>query len=175
MYELILLRHAEAEPPEKGTEDRFRKLTAHGRNEARAAGEWLAEHGIEYDRILCSPAERTRETAALALGQVEPTYVDAIYDATPGDLYELLDQQANVERVVLVGHNPGIEQLVAFLVDGRSEDYRGMPPGSLARLTFQRPLEPGKAVLESFWSPPNEPHHSLHRHESDHRHRADAP
>jgi phosphohistidine phosphatase SixA len=155
MHELILLRHAEAEPPRDGKDDRERKLTEHGKNEARAAGEWLASHGIKYDRILCSPAARTKETAALALGQIEPTYEQEIYDATPGDLFELLDEQSDVERVVLVGHNPGIEQLVAFLVEGRSEDYRGMPPGGMARLVFDGAFEPGKAKLETFWSPPN--------------------
>jgi phosphohistidine phosphatase len=155
MHELILLRHAEAEAVKDGKDDRERKLTEHGKNEARAAGEWLASHGIKYDRILCSPAERTKETAALALGQVEPSYEAKIYEATPGDLYDLLDKQSDVERVVLVGHNPGIEQLVAFLVEGRSEDYRGMPPGGMARLVFDGPLEPGKAKLETFWSPPN--------------------
>lgn len=155
MHELILLRHAEAETLNHGKDDRERKLTEHGRNEARAAGEWLASHGIKYDRILCSPAERTKETAALALGQVEPSYKPEIYDATPGTLYELLDQQSDVERVVLVGHNPGIEQLVAFLVEGRTEDYRGMPPAGMARIVFDGPLEPGKATLHTFWSPPN--------------------
>lgn len=156
MRELILLRHAEADSHGKeGKDDRERKLTEHGRNEARAAGQWLAEHKITYDRVLCSPSERTRETAALALGQVKPTYDDNIYDATVGDLYDLLDKQADAERVVLVGHNPGIEQLVAFLTEGRSEDYRGMPPAGMARLVFDGPLQPGTAKLETFWSPPN--------------------
>lgn len=155
MHELILLRHAEAEPGHDGKDDRERKLTEHGRNEARAAGEWLSSHGVKYDRILCSPAERTKETAALALGQIEPTYVQEIYDATPGDLFDVLDTQSDAERIVLVGHNPGIEQLVAFLVQGRSEDYRGMPPGGMARLVFTGELGPGKAKLETFWSPPN--------------------
>lgn len=155
MRELILLRHAEAEAGRDGKDDRERKLTEHGKNESRAAGAWLADHKVKYDLVLCSPAERTRETAALALGQVEPVFDDTIYDATPGDLYDLLDKQADVERVVLVGHNPGIEQLVAFLVEGRSEDYRGMPPAGMARLSFEGKLEPGKATLETFWSPPN--------------------
>lgn len=156
MRELILLRHAEATPHGKeGKDDRERKLTEHGKNEARAAGQWLAEHKVGYDKVLCSPSERTRETAALALGQIEPTYDDSIYDATVGDLYDLLDKQADAERVVLVGHNPGIEQLVAFLVEGRSEDYRGMPPAGMARLVFDGPLQPGAAKLETFWSPPN--------------------
>jgi phosphohistidine phosphatase SixA len=155
MRELILLRHAEAETATAGKDDRERKLTQHGKNEARAAGEWLASHDVHYDRILCSPSERTRETAALALGQVEPQFEPAIYDATVVDLYALLDEQSDAERVVLVGHNPGIEQLVAFLVEGRSEDYRGMPPGGMARLSIGDKLEPGKAKLETFWSPPN--------------------
>lgn len=155
MNELILLRHAEAEALHEGKDDRERKLTEHGRKEARAAGEWLASHGVKYDRILCSPAERTKETAALALGQVEPSYEKAIYNATPGDLFELLDEQSDAERVVLVGHNPGIEQLVAFLVEGHTDEYRGMPPGGMARLVFDGALEPGKATLETFWSPPN--------------------
>ncbi|KJV28426.1 SixA phosphatase family protein [Luteibacter yeojuensis] len=156
MRELILLRHAEADASGKeGKDDRERKLTEHGRSEARAAGQWLAEHKVGYDRVLCSPSERTRETAALALGQVEPVYEDAIYDATVGDLYDLLDKQGDAERVVLVGHNPGIEQLVAFLVEGRSEDYRGMPPAGMARLSFAGSLQPGSAKLETFWSPPN--------------------
>jgi len=155
MHELILLRHAEAEPGHEGKDDRKRKLTEHGKREARAAGEWLASHKIKYDRILCSPAERTKQTAALALGHVKPRYEEGIYEATPGDLYELLDSQSDAERVVLVGHNPGIEQLVAFLTEGRSEDYRGMPPGGMARLVIDGPLEPGKAKLETFWSPPN--------------------
>lgn len=157
MRELILLRHAEATPHgNDGKDDRERELTDHGRREAHAAGEWLSSHQVRFDRVLCSPATRTRQTASLALGDaVEPTYDDSIYDATVGDLYDLLDKQGDVERVVLVGHNPGIEQLVAFLVEGRSEDYRGMPPAGMARLSFDGPLQPGSAKLDTFWSPPN--------------------
>jgi phosphohistidine phosphatase SixA len=156
MHELILLRHAEATPHGKnGKDDRERTLTEHGRREARAAGEWLSEHHIGYDRVLCSPSERTKETAALALGQVNPDYDDEIYDATVGELYEILDRNSDAESVVLVGHNPGIEQLVAFLVEGRSEDYRGMPPGGIARIQFDGALAPGTGKLKVFWSPPN--------------------
>ncbi|MGE7137875.1 SixA phosphatase family protein [Luteibacter sp. NPDC031894] len=156
MHELILLRHAEATPHGKdGKDDRERRLTEHGQREARAAGAWLSEHHVTYDLVLCSPSERTKETAALALGQKEPTYEDGIFDATVGELYDILDRHGDAERVVLVGHNPGLEQLVAFLVDGRSEDHRGMPPAGIARITFDGPLEPGKGKLTDFWSPPN--------------------
>ncbi|NID16733.1 SixA phosphatase family protein [Luteibacter yeojuensis] len=156
MHELILLRHAEATPHGKdGKDDRERTLTPHGRAEAQAAGQWLEIEGVAYDRILCSPSFRTKETAALALGKIEPIYDDAIYDATVGTLYDVLDKNSDADCVVLVGHNPGIEQLVAFLVDGRSEDYRGMPPAGIARIRFEGPLNPGTGELLEFWSPPN--------------------
>jgi phosphohistidine phosphatase SixA len=76
-----------------------------------------------------------------------------IYNATPGELLALLDQHDDVNTVMLVGHNPGIERLVALLVEGRSDEFRGMPPAGLAVLHLDGPLEPGSARLDAFWSP----------------------
>jgi len=150
MLELILLRHAEALPATAGDDDRQRRLSGHGEQEARAAGKWLASHGARPQRVLCSPAERTRATASLALEALgdspELQLADEIYDATPG-------QHDDVGTVMLVGHNPGIERLVALLVEGRSDDFRGMPPGGLAVLHLNGALEPGNARLDAFWSP----------------------
>ena len=157
MLELILLRHAEALPATAGDDDRQRRLSGHGEQEARAAGKWLASHGARPHRVLCSPAERTRATASLALEALgdspELQLADEIYDATPGELLALLDQHDDIATVMLVGHNPGIERLVALLVEGRSDDFRGMPPGGLAVLHLNGALEPGNARLDAFWSP----------------------
>ncbi|MGN6227337.1 MAG: SixA phosphatase family protein [Dyella sp.] len=157
MLELILLRHAEALPATAGDDDRQRRLSGHGEQEARAAGRWLSSHGARPQRVLCSPAERTRATANLALEALgdspELQLADEIYDATPGELLALLDQHDEVGTVMLVGHNPGIERLVALLVEGRSDDFRGMPPGGLAVLHLNGALEPGNARLDAFWSP----------------------
>jgi phosphohistidine phosphatase len=71
----------------------------------------------------------------------------------PGELLTLLDQHSDAETVMLVGHNPGIERLVALLVEGRSDEFRGMPPGALAVLHLNGALEPGNARLDAFWSP----------------------
>ena len=90
-----------------------------------------------------------RRSTALRWRELE----DAIYDATPGELLALLDQQDDAQTVMLVGHNPGIERLVALLVEGRSDDFRGMPPGALAVLHLDGALEPGNARLDAFWSP----------------------
>ncbi|MEY2150973.1 MULTISPECIES: SixA phosphatase family protein [Rhodanobacter] len=157
MHELILLRHAEALPASSGDSDTHRRLSGHGEQEARAAGAWLAQHGTRPDRVLCSPAERARATAELALAALNkaPSAQSAteIYDATPGELLALLDQHEDAGTVMLVGHNPGIERLVALLVEGRSDEFRGMPPGGLAVLHLDGALEPGSARLGAFWSP----------------------
>src|SRR5690606_29911434 len=80
---------------------------------------------------------------------------EAIYEATPGTLIGLLEEQRDVERLMLVGHNPGLERLVALLGSGRSDDYRGMPPAAVAVLTLPqgRAMEPGIGRLDAFWWP----------------------
>ncbi len=158
MRELILLRHAHAEPGAPGQADIDRPLSPHGLAEAEAAGRWLAERGLLPDRVLCSPSRRTRETleAVLAItGYAEQRLEDSIYEATAGTLIGLLDEQQDVERLMLVGHNPGMERLVALLDSGRSDDYRGMPTSAVAVLTLPAacPVEPGIGQLTAFWWP----------------------
>jgi phosphohistidine phosphatase len=157
MQELILLRHAEAVPIETSGDDQQRPLSARGEQEAQAAGLWLAGHGIRPERVLCSPTRRTDETTRLALAAIDsapvPQMAPEIYDASPGELLALLDQHSDARTVMLVGHNPGIERLVALLVEGRSDEFRGMPPGALAVLHLDGALEPGNARLDAFWSP----------------------
>ena len=157
MRELILLRHAHAEPAAAGQDDLSRSLDATGRAEAQAAGDWLREHGLRPDRVLCSSATRTRETLA-ALGDIGAgeVYEDAsIYDASPGTLIALADAHGDARRLLLVGHNPGLEQLAALLHSGQSSDYRGMPPAGVAVLGFapDTAIEPGAAQLSRFWWP----------------------
>ena len=157
MQELILLRHAEAVPIETAGDDQQRPLSARGEKEAQAAGLWLSAHGIRPERVLCSPTRRTDETTRLALAAIDaapvPQMADEIYDASPGELLALLDQHGDAGTVMLVGHNPGIERLVALLVEGRSDEFRGMPPAGLAVLHLSGPLEPASARLDAFWSP----------------------
>ena len=159
MKELILLRHAHAEPSAPDGTDLDRPLSPEGLAEAESAGGWLKEQGLVPDRVLCSPARRTRETLEGVLGvigYVDQRLEDAIYDATAGTLIELADGHRECDRVLLVGHNPGMERLAALLHSGQSGEYRGMPPGAIAVLTFEdddAPIEPGTARLTAFWWP----------------------
>ena len=158
MRELILLRHAHAEAAGSGQADLDRPLSPEGLAEAEAAGRWLRDKGLMPDRVLCSPARRTRETLEAVLGAVG--YVDqrlepSIYEATPGTLMELADAHRDAGRLLLVGHNPGFEQLAALLHSGQSGDYRGMPPAGIAVLSLpaDAAIEPGVAQLSAFWWP----------------------
>jgi len=156
--ELILLRHAHAEPAAPGQADIDRPLSPQGLAEAEAAGRWLAAHGLVPDCVLCSPARRTRETleAVLAVtGYVEQRLEESIYEATPGTLIGLLQAHPDVERLLLVGHNPGMERLVALLHSGQSGEYRGMPTAAVAVLSLPgtEAIEPGVGRLTAFWWP----------------------
>ncbi|WP_024892030.1 SixA phosphatase family protein [Luteimonas huabeiensis] len=159
MRELILLRHAHAEAALPGQSDLDRPLSADGLAEAEAAARWLRDRRLVPDQVLCSPARRTRETLEVVLatvGYVDQRLESSIYEATPGALALLLERYRDTERVLLVGHNPGLERLAALLHSGQSGDYRGMPPAGVAVLEFVddgAPIEPGSARLSAFWWP----------------------
>ncbi|MCW5581031.1 MAG: histidine phosphatase family protein [Luteimonas sp.] len=158
MRELILLRHAHADPSVPGQADFDRPLSAEGLAEAEAVAAWLRDKALVPDRALCSPARRTRETldaVVEAVGNLDKRLDAAIYEATPGTLAGLVDAHRDAERLLLVGHNPGLERLVALLSSGQSGDYRGMPPAAVAVLALPAGvgIEPGIATLTTFWWP----------------------
>ncbi len=158
MRELILLRHAHAEAAASGQDDIDRPLSKQGQAEAEAAGKWLKDNNYLPDRVVCSSARRARETLEQVLsviGYIEQKQEPRIYEATPGDLMAVADEQKDLSRVLIVGHNPGLEQLVALISSGQSGDFRGMPAGGIAVLKIPADvdLEPGVAELTEFWWP----------------------
>ena len=158
MRELILLRHAHAEPATTGQSELDRPLSPQGLAEAESVAAWMKDKGLVPDRVLCSPARRARETleAVLgAIGYVEQRLEERIYEATPGTLADLADQHREAERLLMVGHNPGFEQLAALMYSGVTSEYRGMPPAGVVVLTLpvDASIEPGVAQLSEFWWP----------------------
>ena len=158
MRELILLRHAHAEAEASGQDDIDRPLSKQGQAEAEAAGKWLKDNNYLPDRVVCSSARRARETLEQVLsviGYIEQKQEPRIYEATPGDLMAVADEQKDLSRVLIIGHNPGLEQLVALISSGQSGDFRGMPAGGIAVLKIPADvdLEPGVAELTEFWWP----------------------
>jgi phosphohistidine phosphatase SixA len=156
-HELILLRHAHAEPAKPGQDDSARALSRRGAAEADAAGQWLKEHAPALERILCSPAVRASATGKrviAALGHGDPHSDARIYAATPATLLRVLDDHADAGTLLLIGHNPGLEDLVALLTEGASDSGRGIPPAGVVWMTLPASgMEPGTAKVRHFWWP----------------------
>lgn len=117
MRTLILLRHAKAVRAQEADSDEKRGLTGRGRRDAAAAGAAMAAAGLKPGLALVSTAERTRQTAEHGLAAVvaETFFEDALYHAAPESIWDAFSA-SDAESVVIVGHNPGIGDLVSMLV-----------------------------------------------------------
>lgn len=121
MSTLVLLRHGKSDW--SGDEpDHLRPLARRGRRQAPDAGRWLADNLGSIDLAIVSPATRTRETWRLAAAELEaapPVREDErVYGGSAGSLIDVLREVSeDVATLVLVGHNPGIEDLAVILTD----------------------------------------------------------
>jgi phosphohistidine phosphatase len=159
---LVLVRHAKAAA--EGDVDAERPLAARGARDAPAVGRWLAQQGIAPDRVVVSTARRAQQTWALAaaeLGQVtRPVADERVHDNTVEALLQVVgDTPSEVKTLVLVGHNPSMEELAAALDDGGGDpDARtllaqGFPTSGVAvfltRQAWSR-VSTGTATLTNF-------------------------
>lgn len=139
MKTLLLLRHAKSSWKNPDWQDFERPLNGRGRKAAPAVGRYLRGRKLKPDLILSSPAERTRQTVALFseaanLEGVLLRYDERIYEATAERLLEVISQTEEVVNVLLlVGHNPGLEDLLLRFT-GVARD---MPTAALAAITFE--------------------------------------
>jgi phosphohistidine phosphatase len=116
---LILLRHAKSAWPE-GIPDVQRPLSGRGRRDAPAAGCWLRGKFAKIDLVLCSPAVRAVQTWDLASAQLDVmpqvSHDDRLYGASAGELLRIIQElPPKASTVVLVGHNPGLEDFLELL------------------------------------------------------------
>lgn len=162
---IVLLRHAKADWPDVADHDR--PLAERGRQDAPAAGSWLAAQGINPDLTLCSTAVRTRETWKLVVSQLaqrpKTVYEDRLYEASPGDLLAVLNETPeDCGELLVVGHNPGIQGVVEVLAGEADSDAaarmgrRGFPTSAMAVLTLGgswKSAQPGAARLVDYWTP----------------------
>jgi phosphohistidine phosphatase len=137
MYErtLILLRHAKSDW--SGDEaDIARPLAKRGRRQAPDAGRWLAANIDRIDLAVVSPAIRARSTWDLVSAELDvpprTRIDDRVYAASDHELLTVVRELSDdVETVVLVGHNPGIEDLASRLTG----EWAPMPTSALAVIT----------------------------------------
>ena len=126
---LIVLRHAKSDWP-AGAPDKDRPLAKRGLRDAPAAGRWLAAHVGHLDLVVVSDARRTRETWEALEGELvaggggasEMRPSGRVYEAAVSDLVDVLRAVPDDRRtVLLIGHNPGVQDLVVALAGPRSE------------------------------------------------------
>jgi len=147
--QLWFLRHGEA-VPHGARADSDRELTPRGERQSRFAGRALARLGIEFDACYTSPKVRARDTAALACEELGVSF-EAASPLAGGfgvdDLREILHAHDGDARLLMVGHNPDLEQVVHDLTGGRVELKKGgvaavrLDGGSGLLLVLLRPRE----------------------------------
>ncbi len=134
---LYLMRHAKAGWMDMHLGDFDRSLTQRGLRDAPEMGQRLKKRGVRPEIILCSPAQRTRQTAELLIKEFGGTidkvqFDDRIYEADPDTLLDLIRSLPETcSSVMLIGHNPSIGWLANQLSDVQIEQ---MPTCAIATL-----------------------------------------
>ncbi len=165
MRRLLLLRHAKASWP-SATLDVDRPLSKRGHEAAALMGGYLKDEGLRPDLVLVSPARRARETWELvrpSVGDVDTRQDERIYEAPVVRLVTVLRETGpEVRTLLMIGHNPGFEDLARQLIgegdqDGMARLGRKYPTAGLAVIDFDRDdwagIESGTGRLERFATP----------------------
>lgn len=169
MKTLTLLRHAKSGWDDPVERDFDRPLNPKGVRAAVTMGRRAAELGLTADRMVASPAARvkaTLESFSQGLGRaLEPVWDRRVYLASAATLLDIIHEtDASVDHLMIVGHNPGLEDLVLMLVpdDGssplRTEVEAKFPTATIARMRWSgndwKALGPdGNVILDLFIRP----------------------
>ena len=120
---LGILRHAKSDWDDLGKRDFDRGLNDRGRRGAVLIGQHIEDHGIAWDTIVASPAERVKQTMASAFPHEQPSYDERLYLATSDTLMESVrDHGRDARAMLLAGHNPGLQELMFALVAPTNEN-----------------------------------------------------
>ena len=163
---LYLLRHVKSSWDEPLGDDHDRPLAPRGRRAAHLVGDHLRDAGIAPAIVLCSSARRTQQTLELIAPALDPTAVvhveRRLYGASAGELLGRVQDVSDATRsVMVIGHNPGLEDLATALAgagvgDGLDRMAMKFPTAALAALTVPtswRDLAPGGATLATYVVP----------------------
>ncbi len=165
MHTLYLLRHAKSSWADPTLLDHERPLAPRGRRDGKRIAKHVAQLGIEPELLLCSSAERTRETLKLiqpALGATSTVMLEmGLYAASAGRLLERIRAVPEpVASLMVIGHNPGLQDLALLLASAGAERERleaKFPTAALATLTIPNAtwtqLSQADAVLAAYVVP----------------------
>jgi phosphohistidine phosphatase len=156
---LVLLRHAKSSWDDPNLADHDRPLNRRGQRAATSVGHYFRTQGILPDLVLCSSALRTRQTVQLLqlAPHVEVLIEDGLYGTGPGELLARLRGVGDaVTSLLVVGHNPTIQELAITLTDDQ-ERLQSFPTAALADLRIPvatwAGIGPTVATLDRFVTP----------------------
>jgi phosphohistidine phosphatase len=137
MKTLFVLRHAKSSWNNPNWSDFERPLNSRGLDAARFIGGLIYKRNLEPQIIISSPAKRAKQTAVLVKEVAEIskpiTFDERIYEASPLTLFNLIREfDEKYESVLIVGHNPGFENLVRMLTG----ETLSMPTAALAKINL---------------------------------------
>ena len=144
---LLLLRHAKSDWDTGVAEDFERPLAKRGKKDARHMGQWMHREGLTPDYVVCSPAFRAQETGyrickELGISKKDIHFDRRLYEADVTALLAVLSEcPKGRNNVMLVGHNPGLEELLTWLWGEETalpEDGKLLPPATLASLRMPK-------------------------------------
>ena len=164
MSKLYLLRHAKAGWALPGMRDFDRTLDETGYADAETVGMSMRAAGYVPDLTLCSNAKRARETLEGLAGHADTgkvIFLDKLYSEDATGYLEIINENGAAGSVLVVGHNPMMEDLAMAVAGSGEENARatlnsGFPTSGLAVIRFPGPLTeaaPGKGYLEAFFTP----------------------
>jgi phosphohistidine phosphatase len=137
MKALLLMRHAKSSWKEKKLPDVERPIKKKAHKDAQRMGHLLCEKELVPQKILCSPAVRARQTVDELVkkckynGNID--YIDGLYMAEPSIIIEILRQQSDdLERIMVVSHNPGLEGLLQMM----SGEVESMSTAAIAHIVL---------------------------------------
>lgn len=168
MKTLTLLRHAKSSWDDPVDRDFDRPLNKRGRRAAVTIGQHLHSLGLTFERVIASSAVRVKETILGVeegyLEALEPHYDQRIYLASADSLLELVQETPDsTDSLLMIGHNPGLEDLVFLLVPDRDGDIERdkveekYPTAAVVEIAFHvdswADIRPGAGQLIRFIRP----------------------
>ncbi len=129
MRHILLLRHAKSDWSDSEQADHDRPLNRRGEEAAPKIGAYLARHRLTPDQVLCSTAKRARDTWTLVAGELSSpppvAYDERLYEAKPeGILRVLRNIDPDIRSILVVGHNPGLQDLATWLIASGDLEHR---------------------------------------------------
>ncbi len=124
---LGIYRHAKSEWDDTAKRDFDRGLNDRGRAGAEVMGDHILAHGVQWDRLVASPAIRVKETLEIGVPEMPVTYDERLYLASFDTIFEVVGANAamdgeEAETIMVSGHNPGLQETILELVSPSHEN-----------------------------------------------------